>query len=129
MQNGLPVRHATCFEHFTYVVYITTDEQNVHKTNAHVANENIRQFAKPFLSRVQSTQHKRVCGEQKHSPIRQTLSINTILAHMQRAKTFVNCFVWKPIIVKAYQYFDNLVVILSILRFQIFMLVRVRYGE
>ena len=33
-----------------YVVYITTDEQNVHKTNVHVANENIRQFAKPVPS-------------------------------------------------------------------------------
>ena len=52
-----------------HVVYITTHEQNVHKTNAHVANKNIRQFAKPYPSRVQNTQHKRVCGEQKHSPI------------------------------------------------------------
>ena len=49
------------FEHFTYVVYITIDERNVQKTNAHLANENIRQFAKP---KTQSSQHKRVCGEQ-----------------------------------------------------------------
>ena len=29
-----------------YVVYITTDEHNVHASNAHEASENIRQFAK-----------------------------------------------------------------------------------
>ena len=108
MQKHLPVGHSTRFEHFTYVVYITTDEQNVHNTNAYVVNEIIHQFGKPIPPRIPYTT-LRVCGERKHSPIH---------------------FVCKRIIVKAYdQYFHHLMVILSILRFQMFMLDRVPYGN
>ena len=67
-----------------------------------MANENIRQFAKP---KEQSTQHKCVCGEQKHLPVRQTLSVTRTLARMRQTKTFAYWHVCKLILVKAYQYF------------------------
>ena len=123
MQISSPVHHVTHFEHFTYVVYITTDEQNVHKTNAHVPNENIRQFAKPFPSCVQNTQHNRENFTSSPNPFRR--------AYMYAANKNIRqlAYVCKPIIVKAYQYIWQFNGDLSISKFLIFMLDRVGYGD
>ena len=97
MRKCSPFRQTTHLILGTYVVYITNrrGEQNVQKPSAYPANENIRLFPKFVALCVAALCYVRVCGEQTHSPVR---------------------FVCKRIVI---QYFNNLMVILSVLRFQI----------